>query len=960
MTSCSAIFKSGPNKGKVCGKINCKTKGHNKVSEYIQKNTDQLSNEEYNKQTEPIKDNDCSDMPSQTINSELDIIEHKVYHNDDNLDKNVEINSTEKKIVDSAIKDWLSTNVKEHQYKISYRINNKQTEEPLFDLKHINKLIRVDFNDKRIFVWFNTIKPCELFVKYIHDELNFECHEVFFNNHCKLFFDIDIQLPQSKYQWLIDNIDDDEPQTMLIGSIIDVYEKALKLSFSNHNVSYFDDKMDIITRCRSKGDTYKISLHLITEYWMSILQAKAVVLDMINCINDIDHKFDIEMIDVITKGIDIQPYHRNGSLSLVGGCKHENGVIYRNEMYSNGIQSSWITQIDSNCEYLNMDAYGVPNSVQRIDISQGFIKEALDNVVNIPDWNDSCFDLSMSSLKANSMIVRRTGSSYCSNCKHNHDNDNTLQIIFSEEKRIAWWKCRHNKDIKARVFYKFEVDFDSYVIDSNFLDELAECNDKKDSEMLICGEINKLMMMLPKELIREVNDLTTYDIVNGDAFDLKAIAKLIKQTVAYIYNDGNYYYIVKSSQTVRFKDGDVKVVQYRNMGGDTGNSFKNMSFTVKISNICYNINLKRVFSICSKSIIYRNVDVVPHNPFIKPEMNGEFNLFGQYQHQYDPNFEIDEKLVSKWTNHILDVVAAGDPIAVEYLIKWFAHLLQHPERKTESVPLIKGRQGCGKNICFNVFQRYVLNPSLSIVCPDMEKLFTRFNSARLGKLLIVLDEAVDSGDRKMNNKMKNFITEERVQIENKGKDIIEVSDFSNYAVITNNDFSSIIEKNDRRYLCMVASEHKVGDREYFNDMAKSLLNVNAGNHIFHWLLRRDLTNFDSRSLPQTAYKKELAAKQTNNVVKWLLYKYENFVDSDINDEFAMTSTEWYKQYTNWCNEIAGESKVYSLNVFSQMMNAEGFEVIKQNIRSADGKRTSIKQRILSQALIHDKLSEYII
>ena len=60
---------------------------------------------------------------------------------------------------------------------------------------------------------------------------------------------------------------------------------------------------------------------------------------------------------------------------------------------------------------------------------------------------------------------------------------------------------------------------------------------------------------------------------------------------------------------------------------------------------------------------------------------------------------------------------------------------------------------------------------------------------------------------------------------------------------------------------MVASEHKVGDREYFNDMAKSLLNVNAGNHIFHWLLRCDLTNFESRSLPRTAYKKELAAKQ---------------------------------------------------------------------------------------------------
>ncbi|DAZ94044.1 TPA: hypothetical protein N0F65_001475 [Lagenidium giganteum] len=466
--------------------------------------------------------------------------------------------------------------------------------------------------------------------------------------------------------------------------------------------------------------------------------------------------------------------------------------------------------------------------------------------------------------------------------------------------------------------------FNQYSIDDKEL--TARIEHSVNESLPICEALSHLLKLLPKEMIRINDMITSYDLVSGAVFSLREAAKMIKRTFAYIYNDGDCYYIVKSTQTIRFKDGDVKVF---------------------------------MLDFCHKSIMYKNVDVIPHSPLVEPKLNGEFNLFGQYQHQYDPNFVIDETLVSKWTNHIKDVVAAGDEVVGEYLINWFAHLLQHPERKTESVPLIKGIPGSGKNLCFNVFQRYVLNPSLSICCPDMDKLFTRFNSARMGKLLIVLDEAVDSGDRKMNNKMKNFITEERVQIENKGKDVVEVSDFSNYAVITNNDFASVIEQHDRRYICITAAKHRVGDRKYFQDMITSLLNVNAGKHLFHYLLRRDLTQFETRDLPSPSYKKELATKQANNVVKWLLSKYESLIDDDDQEQYSLPSGEWYRQYQKWC-EACGESKVYSLSIFNQMMNSEGLDTKVQRVKDPSGKWVSIKERVVSSSIIKDKLAQYIV
>jgi phage/plasmid-associated DNA primase len=239
----------------------------------------------------------------------------------------------------------------------------------------------------------------------------------------------------------------------------------------------------------------------------------------------------------------------------------------------------------------------------------------------------------------------------------------------------------------------------------------------------------------------------------------------------------------------------------------------------------------------------------------------------------------------------------------------------------------------------------------------MDRLFSRFNNFRKGKILIVLDEAVDSCDRRLNNKMKNFITEDRVQIEQKGKDTIEVSDFANYVILTNNDFASIVEKSDRRYMCLVASPHRVGDRKYFAEMADKLLNVDAGCHLFHWLIRRDLSNFEVRDIPKTMYKKELVTRQTDNVVKWLLDMHEQLTDENVECETSLLTDEWYIEYTQWCRK-SGESKVFSKAVFATIMNREGFTTVNKKI-VVDGGRKTIRPRILSQAILQEKLNEYI-
>ncbi|KAG6619888.1 uncharacterized protein IUM83_05635 [Phytophthora cinnamomi] len=52
-------------------------------------------------------------------------------------------------------------------------------------------------------------------------------------------------------------------------------------------------------------------------------------------------------------------------------------------------------------------------------------------------------------------------------------------------------------------------------------------------------------------------------------------------------------------------------------------------------------------------------------------------------------------------------------------------------------------------------------------------------------------------------------------------------------------------------------------------MAKALLTKNAGCHIFHWLLRRNISDFNVRNLPDTRYKRELKLKETSHAARFL-------------------------------------------------------------------------------------------
>ncbi|KAE8972314.1 hypothetical protein PF005_g24413 [Phytophthora fragariae] len=273
------------------------------------------------------------------------------------------------------------------------------------------------------------------------------------------------------------------------------------------------------------------------------------------------------------------------------------------------------------------------------------------------------------------------------------------------------------------------------------------------------------------------------------------------------------------------------------------------------------------------------------------DLGSVFNMFGQYQHKYDPSFVINQRLVDMWLNHVKDVICSGDARLYEYLLDWFAHILQHPGVKTQTVPLLKSKPGAGKNFLVNVFARQ--------------------------------DHGHDRrGDRR---------------VQPQGQPDHEEQDLRGQAATRTQ--SSIVEAHDRRYVCIEVSDKVCpgmpGAKEYWDRVYKPLLTMEAGASTFHWLLRRDITKFNIRNLPETTYKKLLKCKQSNVGVRFLLNKRQQLIDADTDFEQLYTNKDLYAEYVRWTEE--SNQKLVNDSTFLQMLDSVGFPLKQKRIKGSDSK-----------------------
>lgn len=273
--------------------------------------------------------------------------------------------------------------------------------------------------------------------------------------------------------------------------------------------------------------------------------------------------------------------------------------------------------------------------------------------------------------------------------------------------------------------------------------------------------------------------------------------------------------------------------------------------------------------------------------------------------------------------HHIQLLCGNDMVAYEFVLDWFAAILQRPGFLNGICLIFKGKHGCGKDMFLSWFGTRIvgLQNYYKTARPHID-LFGAFNSSRKDIVFYHIEEGSDAVFKDVNlQQFKNYITDSYASIQLKQKNTTTgdslVKNYNHFAISTNHVISC--EMNERRFFGVEASSEKCKDSGYFGYLAAAM-NDSDITASFYWFLKeRDISGRNWSHLPQTEYMKEMRSAGMPELYHFL----EEFVEAYEDDKIVVKASEFYDAYRDW-HSLQGTDKVKTLTSFGrEIKNIKG-------------------------------------
>ncbi len=313
------------------------------------------------------------------------------------------------------------------------------------------------------------------------------------------------------------------------------------------------------------------------------------------------------------------------------------------------------------------------------------------------------------------------------------------------------------------------------------------------------------------------------------------------------------------------------------------------------------------FNMWSEDVGRRDVKKIAFDP--RPEGIRDPNIFNIWQ-GYNLSAEeaqvFDEDDAQPMLDHIFNIWCGGRADYYDYVLNWFAFILQKPWIKQGTLLALQSEQGGGKGVVFEQIGQ-IMGTAHFTATASMNNILGDFNGGLEGKVLIDLDEAFWGGEKQIMGKMKNLITEKAQTVNKKCKEAYDVANSTSFSITTNNSLFAGIEKGDRRYMCLKLDDKYAGietdeTRVYFGEIRGTQSGGDVPEHKYGALAKvlynRDLSGYRPRKIPRTELLQDQIERGWNSVVKWW---------KEMLTDGTFGLPDYDKQYKN-CNGYDGEVK----------------------------------------------------
>jgi hypothetical protein len=238
--------------------------------------------------------------------------------------------------------------------------------------------------------------------------------------------------------------------------------------------------------------------------------------------------------------------------------------------------------------------------------------------------------------------------------------------------------------------------------------------------------------------------------------------------------------------------------------------------------------------------------------------------------QFVPNADLGEDVRNLWHGfayepkkgdcslylaHINDNICRNDPEKYNYLIRWMAYAIRHPDEQGHAAIVVQGLKGVGKNIWANGFGELWGEHALTV--SDSTRITNNFNAHLRALCVLIADEAFFAGDRRHEGKLKSLVTSSTLDIEAKGVDVVQVPNLLHIIILGNDRWLVPASSDERRFLVLNCSDAHRNDQKYFGAILRQLEKGGYEALMHHLLEEVDLRDFNVRNVPHT---KELRAQ----------------------------------------------------------------------------------------------------
>jgi hypothetical protein len=208
---------------------------------------------------------------------------------------------------------------------------------------------------------------------------------------------------------------------------------------------------------------------------------------------------------------------------------------------------------------------------------------------------------------------------------------------------------------------------------------------------------------------------------------------------------------------------------------------------------------------------------------------------------------------------IHESLAGGNPEYADYILRWLAFAVQHPERAAEVALVFRGARGVGKSTLGHAMRRMFGQHGMSVTHP--QHLHGQFNDHLHDCVLLFADEAVAPGEKKAEQMIKVMITEPTLLIEPKGLGKFTARNRLHVMMASNERWVVPAGADERRFAIFDVSPHlaaRPGDpneerNRAFWDGLYAEIEGEGLQGFLHDLLELDLGNWHPRrGVPQTA------------------------------------------------------------------------------------------------------------